>query len=636
MKSSNPGWIVLVLAIMVSGCDVEGQLQSLLYGSDESEGTRTLGDERQEEIRQQEEEPNDSRDQATPFPIDGEQGPMWGAIDPAGDVDWYGLELKGDEPWMVELRVEPQDDDLDVMLYLALEEGPDGEERAPLMYDLGEAGDEESIPMLKLDPEEVQYFFVTAADDDQKGEYRIDVQRRLSAASVAMEPNDHPELAVELEVPGEVQGFYDRPYDRDIYFVPAESLDAGIYGLELSAIADFSQRLRVYDSPELSSPVLNLSVGTERPAIIPNLSLSAGDAEGLYFVLEADDEGYDRDQGYRLRLIEHPPGDGYVVEREPNDSASSAQTIEFGKPVRGYLHSSSDVDRFKILVGDAKREEDEEEEEEEEDEEKEEHEDGEEKEVIDPWEGVPEKEQPEVVMQAHLRPLVEAHRFGFRYLPQDDRLDTPREEVASEVDDELVICNRTLDSGEYHLEVRSVESEEGFRPRSFDYEMKVINIAGLEGLEIEPNDTLEQADRLEMGGERIGFISEAGDVDVFAFVVGPDEVEVIEEEEEDIDSDDQDEDGPEEESDGDDPWASPEMENVRIDLRGNPLNLGFELMDDEGGRIANISQSGPGGDEQLEIDLPHGLYYLAVSASSGSSCEPYQIGVRQAGSMSDE
>ncbi len=636
MENMRVKWLVLALVVLLGGCDVEGQLQSLLYGSDDEGSTTTLGEQSREEERQREEEPNDSREEATPIKIDGDQGPMWAAIDPVGDVDWFRLELEDDEPWMVELTVEPQDEDLDLALYLALEDSPDGQERAPLMYDIGGPGEEESIPMLELKPDEPRYFFISADDDEQSGEYRINIRRRLSAAQVAMEPNDHPELAMEMEIPGEVQGFYDRPYDRDIFYVPAESLQAGIYGLELSALPELEQRLRIYSSADLESPALSLSVGSQRPAVIPNLSLSAEEEEGLYFVLEPEDEAYDRDSGYRLRIIEHPPGDGYRVEREPNDSAGTAQPIDFEDPIRGYLHTPRDVDRFRLEIEDEDEEEDEAEDEEEgEDDEEESQEDEEtdeeEIEVIDPWQGVPEKEVPEVVMQAHLRPLVDAHRFGFRWIPEDDSLDVPREEVASATDEELVICNRTLDPGEYHLEVRSVQSDEGFRPRSFDYELRVVNIAGMEGLEIEPNDTLEQADRLEMGGHRIGFISSSGDVDVFAFVVGPDEVQEVEPEQEDEREGDE-EDEYEDEEGGheqeDDPWASPEMDEVRIDLRGNPLNLGFELMDDEGGRIANISRSGPGGDEYLEIDLPHGLYYLAVSATSGASCEPYRIEVQ--------
>ena len=142
-----------------------------------------------------------------------------------------------------------------------------------------------------------------------------------------------------------------------------------------------------------------------------------------------------------------------------------------------------------------------------------------------------------------------------------------------------------------------------------------------------------------MGSSRVGYISYDGDVDLFAFIVGPDEPVVVEDEtmEEGSAVAEQDGDGDaEDDTDGDEGvavagpatvWQPPPTENVQIRLEGNRLNLGFEVIDDEGGRVANVNRAGPGADEELAIDLPHGLYYLAVSAASGSLCEPYRISV---------
>lgn len=613
---------VLVVLVALGGCDCEDQARSLLYGEQDQAVTPITDDGDDEPSRKREVEPNDSPDNATPIELSSEMRPIFGSIDPVDDVDWFSLELDADEPWVVELTVEPKSSDLDVAIYL---EVPGESDWAPLMYDIADAGEAESIPMLNVASGEPRRFFVTGVNDVE-GDYRIDVRRRLSAASVAMAPNDHPHLAPTLDVPGEIQGFYDRPHDRDVFFVSAESLSAGVYTLELSAVAGLSQTLRIYDDAELESPLMEIPVGERHPAVIPNLSLEAEEGEGLYFVLYAG-ESFDRENGYRLRIIEHPVDGDYGIEREPNDTANTAQIVDFGAPLRGYLHSPGDVDRFRLVIDEPEEEEADasEDDEEEFDEYRQppiDEESEEEPELIDPWAPVPEKERPEYVVQAHLRPLSDAHTLAMRWIPGDGTGAEEREMRAANAEEGLIVCNEVLDPGEYDIEVRALETEEGFRPRSFDYEFEIINIADKANLEIEPNDKPEQADRLLRGESRAGFIASDGDVDVYAFMVGPEEP--YEEETDASDEDESDVQGVGSASSG---WEAPEVERVRIRLEGNRLNLGFRLLDDEGGRVAHVNEAGPGSDEELNIDLPHGLYYVAVSASSGSLCEPYRIEV---------
>ncbi len=614
--------VILVAAV---GCDCEDRARSLIYGSSDDTPVTPLGDQDEEREELREVEPNDSRDQAMPISLSSDTRPVHAAIDPADDVDWFVLEVDDDETWMVELTVEPKDSELDLAIYLDVRGDSD---HAPLMYDVAGAGEAETIPMLGVTNTESRPFFVTGADDSTTGEYRVDVRRRLSAATVAMAPNDYPHLAMTLPVPGEVQGFYDRPHDRDVFYVPAEALQAGVYTLEVSAIAGLTQNLRIYGDKELDSPLMEIPVTDREPAVIPNLSLSAERGEGLYFVLSAG-EDFNREQGYRLRVIEHPESDDYVLEREPNDTEGTAQVVDFDEPLRGYLHSPGDVDRFRFVIDDSDGEDEEDDDAQDERETSEvfdptieDDEEDEESEFDDPWEAVADKERPEYVVQAHLRPLGDAHRLAMRWLPGEDSGQEERELRADGNEEEITVCNKVLGPGEYDLEVRSVETDEGFRPRGYDYELEIVNVAGLEGLEIEPNDSPENADRLPMGTERSGFIATEGDTDIFAFIVGPDEPRALEEETGDEADDEE----------GESPtlsagWEAPESEKVRISLDGNHLNLGFQLLDDEGGRVARVNESGPGGDEELNIDLPHGLYYVAVSASAGSLCEPYTIRV---------
>lgn len=71
----------------------------------------------------------------------------------------------------------------------------------------------------------------------------------------------------------------------------------------------------------------------------------------------------------------------------------------------------------------------------------------------------------------------------------------------------------------------------------------------------------------------------------------------------------------------------PKPRKVHLTLGANPLNLGFKLLDDEGGLVAQVNRSGAGGEERLQIDLPPGLYFVHVAAKRGSGCSPYTLSV---------
>lgn len=630
--------LIAVLGSLIFSMGCEGckeQIKSLVYK--EVDRTVPVGEKKDEEESLLA-GPNDRPENARVIRVTREMGSVSGKIESPGQVGWYSLERGGDEDWIVEFKVSPEDEGFDPAIYLEIEEEGGA---APLLYDVAGPGEPELVPMVRVPGGGKARFFI-AGQGETTGAYRIEVRRRLLAGNIAIEPNDTPRLATILEVPGEVQGFYERPFDKDIFFVPREDLEAGIYSLEVSQLPEMPQELKIYNDKSLQAPILALNVGTRAPAIIPNISLSAGEGDGLYFVLSAG-EAYSRQQSYRLRVIKHPPGEGFHVEREPNDLAELAQYVDLGQRLRGYLHTAQDIDRFRFQIGGADRAEEGDEGSEEgllaeivTEEEADDERELEEQVFVDPWEAVPEKEQPEHVVQVWLNPLAEAHRLAMRWLPG---LETGEQSISLEADDEkqsLVLCNHVLGPGTYGVEVRALETQEGFRIRSFDYELEFKNIAGEAGLEVEPNDSLERADRLYMGQERVGYISTAGDVDYYAFLVGqekPEERPVEELMGQAIIEQDESAALEEDESAADGvalagptmAWEPPPMESVEIQLRGNRLNLGFELLDDEGGRVARVDQRGPGGDEELIIDLPQGLYYLAVRASNGSICEPYRI-----------
>ncbi len=207
----------------------------------------------------------------------------------------------------------------------------------------------------------------------------------------------------------------------------------------------------------------------------------------------------------------------------------------------------------------------------------------------------------------------------------------------SRADQPLILCNLVVGAGSYDVEVRSLEMRDrAMAARSYDYELAFSNITQTPGLEIEPNDTFEQADKLAMGQTRVGYITHLGDVDVFAFAVHAPAPKAAAAKAVTPGFD-----APREGATPgfDEPAGAAEVveiveidetpQRVNIHLEGNALNLEFKLVDDEGGLVANVNRAGPGADERLGVELPPGLYFVAVSASQGFNCEPYRITIRQ-------
>ncbi len=629
----------LLLLLAISGCDCEARVRQLVSkksNEDERIAART-------EVVQQEQareiEPNDGPESATSIILRRELRPVYGALSSAQDIDWFSVATEEESEDLFELIVTPLDSSLDVALYLEVPGAPDA---PPLLYDVARAGQAESVPILSVGSltggkEPLRFFVAVSGSAEsvraENSEYKVEFRRRLSGGMVESEPNDQAHLATKLKVPGEIQGFYDRPRDQDIYYVAAEDLSGSVYRLEVSNIAGLTQRVRVFADRALEEALLQLTVSAGASAQIPNFSVPEG-AQGLWIVLTAGD-GFDRERGYRLKIIEHAPVTGVVLEGEPNDTAERAQRIEPGAVVRGYLHDPSDVDRFRwvlasedvvqaedtlqapleepALAGDGALEE---------------------VVPVDPLAMLPVKEAPQQVMQARLVPLAAEHRLGMRWISGQSVQDV----VANAADEALAFCNVQVEEGTFDLEVRSVEMIEAERPvggavaaRGFDYELRVENIAGTPGLEVEPNDRAEIADRLEPGQTRIGYISRAGDVDVFGFAVTAPQAAAgsvpkivmqadglpgleVEEGEQPAGNDGAD--------------AEDALYKVTVHLGANPLNLEFSLFDDEGGQIAHVNRAGPGADENLVMELPAGVYFVVVKAERGAGCEPYRLTVR--------
>ncbi|MBA2661197.1 MAG: hypothetical protein H0U74_02820, partial [Bradymonadaceae bacterium] len=331
----------LLLLVALAGCDCEQRVRKLAKPSDEK---RVAARTEFAQIDQLSEvEPNDGPRQATPIVIRNELRPVHAEIDSAQDIDWFSVTSEGEERVMVELSVEPSDAALNVAIYL---EVPGALDVEPLLYDVARAGEIESIPILLIGPEPLRFF--VAGVGGTVGKYTIQFRRRLSGGAIEAEPNDFAHTPTALTIPGEIQGFYDRPRDRDIYHVGADQLKGEVYSLEITSIEGLTQSVNVYADARLEQPLLSLSVTSRGPASIPNFALPA-EAQGLWFVLSAG-EGYDRQRGYRLKILEHPAETEFTLEREPNDTEANPQPVVLGEVLRGYLHDPTDVDRFRLTL----------------------------------------------------------------------------------------------------------------------------------------------------------------------------------------------------------------------------------------------------------------------------------------------
>lgn len=211
------------------------------------------------------------------------------------------------------------------------------------------------------------------------------------------------------------------------------------------------------------------------------------------------------------------------------------------------------------------------------------------------------------------------------------------------------ICSHPIDRGLMEFAVKGAELEERRIRRGFTYALAFQDISeATSSLELEPNDRREQADRLEMGGERQGHVSSSEDRDIYAFVVSRPDAATAGASTPDASPPSSNDDAGSGESgslldesafgtaprEDDDPTADetsnkpPEPTSVRIELEGTQLNLQFDILDEAGAPVAEVDRRGAGAGESMQLALPPGLYYVRVSSAREFSCEPYTLRLR--------
>ena len=608
--------------LMTSSCDCDDKIRKMISnpgerGESESKklDTGNLGKQGPSE-----QEPNDFAKQATLLELGGDLRPVVGEIRNETDRDWYALTSRNDETWQVEATVTPRSDRLDPVIRVAMDDAED----AALTYNTAGPGEPEVIPILSVTPEPTRIY--VRGQEGSKGEYELTFKKRLSGGAIEAEPNDEVGAAERFKAPGEIQGFHDRPNDRDVFYVPRKNLTGEVFDFEVTSTG-YPQEIAVYGQRELETPLLRLQVPPEKAARVPNMKLPGG-ALGIWIVSSAG-ESYSRDRSYRLRLLPHSP-EAVELDAEPNDTDETAQKLALGDELAGYLHTPEDVDRFRIYV-DGVPKDDEGEGAADAGEQPRKTVDAGQQEAekptdagpgsakdagtrddrpVDPLAEIPEKESPEHLVRVDVTPRKETLRLALVFYDQDEE---PVVLEAQEPGEPVTLCNVRRDEGYLDLEIRPLSSEEGAMTTGFDYGLQTSDVSEEDGLEVEPNDTRERADRLTPDLFLLGYITTEKDVDVYAFGIREPEPEPSA-------------------ADAGDAGGSPRSrgsatKRVELRLEGNALNMSFDVLDDEGGVVAQVNRRGVGGDEEIALDLPPGLYYLRVDSERGFNCEPYRLSI---------
>ncbi|MEM1349685.1 MAG: hypothetical protein AAGI01_14080, partial [Myxococcota bacterium] len=242
---------------------------------------------------------------------------------------------------LLEVSVEPKSEGCDPKVFLGQ---PGSTESAT--YDVAKDGEPEVLPVVSLTD--------TALELGVRGErcagteYAIRFKRRLSGGALEAEPNDALSAAWPMSAPGELQGFYDRPQDRDVLRVALPGVEGAVYTLRLSGMERITQTLEVFTSPQATAHEFALFAPPGQGVELPNVKL--GDkVQELWIAIGATESKFSREEAWRLQWVEHPPTPAHLqLEVEPNDAAHQAQPIELERPVTGYLHHAADVDRFAL------------------------------------------------------------------------------------------------------------------------------------------------------------------------------------------------------------------------------------------------------------------------------------------------
>lgn len=230
-------------------------------------------------------------------------------------------------------------------------------DRNRLFYvDSGGVGEGEEFPNLALG--RGVYLGIRGAPGGSGGAYLLTVKLGDQQPGWEVESNGRWSQANELAIGGEVKGYLGSKRDEDWYRVPLSGLPTGsILRAELTAVDQVRFELQVLDGSERRPLLSRRSRKTGEPVTVRNLGLRP-EEEAVYLVVKSawipgPTKGkYVRTcnprRSYSLVVSSESGGDD--LEREPDDDAEHAFSLQDGQKVRGYLSHPDDVDWYVIQV----------------------------------------------------------------------------------------------------------------------------------------------------------------------------------------------------------------------------------------------------------------------------------------------
>jgi hypothetical protein len=285
-------------------------------------------------------EPNDRPEWANAIPCGRE---MRGAIDRAGDVDWFRLDRRGRGP--EELYALSVTASAAVAVALVAEEGT---RLRTILAATVAPGAPLDLPRLALPHGGDALVCVSAAPSSAESGARYAIVFGPATdldPEAEIEPNDEPRAAMPLALGAPRRGRLEPAGDADWYrLAPCD----GPVAVTVSGAADVERRLEIYARAMDGSLAPVLGVEVERGAPLAIESLAVPRAE-LLICLSAREASRET---YRLRVDRAAPREGTPGETEPNDDGGDlALRLGPGEAAVGRINWRGDRDPYAVTLG---------------------------------------------------------------------------------------------------------------------------------------------------------------------------------------------------------------------------------------------------------------------------------------------
>ncbi|MGV3620746.1 MAG: ABC transporter substrate-binding protein, partial [Archangium sp.] len=319
-------------------------------------------------------EPNERKVDASPVAL-GQA--ISGTVGHAGDVDWYRYELPADEETPAPLEPVIEDGGLDAGVDGGV--NPLAEKRLALRIDISAVEGVVTDVQLLTEAEAVLFqakskensalslrnvgvraadkvIYVAVKSGNKKSNadvsYTLTVAPEDTGDNAEFEPNDELSRATDVPPNSYRDGFISPKGDVDYFRLVTDG--PSIATLQVSGVDKVDLQLSVVKPVDGKADEVLLKAnegGSKEPEQLNSVS-----CDGVCFIrIEAASKKVDGkwvkedengDQAYRLTATVVP--DDGSVERETNNTVTTATKIEFGKPVRGTVFPKKDVDYFSL------------------------------------------------------------------------------------------------------------------------------------------------------------------------------------------------------------------------------------------------------------------------------------------------